>query len=603
MNKKHYKKFSILKKLLISFGGLSLLLFLILGGTILLITGKAFSGMAEQMSLQLADSRGEEIGRWLDGLHNEVLGFSNLNVIIDGDVNSAGAYLEQRSGTINPEFAMMFISDTEGNYHSSLGADGNIGSRDYFQAIKAGGSDFEVSNPVISQSLGIPIFVIAQRVNGKNGEFKGIIAATVKLTTLSQIAASVKLGRSGYGFILDGTGSVVAHPDSGLILKAPDSEEFINSLNGLGEILETFKDQGIRGEIRDEKGSSQIVFLQHISNSPGWILGITQSRQEYLKPITDTVNIIILLTIISIAILMIAVYFFSLTFSRPINQAASFAMEIARGDLRVAIDSSLLKKSDEIGDLARAMNDMVTGLRENMMEIKSISEQIREGSESISATSLLLSEGATEQAATSEEVSASMTKMRDSINSNADNTTLTESIANKVAHSADEGGKAVDESIKYSRAIAEKIQVINEIARQTNMLALNAAIEAARAGDAGKGFAVVAAEVRKLAVHSQLSASEIISEAEESLKVAAKAGTILLESVVPEIQNTAELTSEVKAATIEQRMESEQISTALTQLDAVIQQNASSSEELASMAEEFTAQALSLKETVERFKT
>ncbi|MDC7235723.1 MAG: methyl-accepting chemotaxis protein [Spirochaetales bacterium] len=599
------KNGSILKKLLLTFGGLSLILFLVFGGALLSITNRSFTSLNRDMNLQIAASRGDEIARWLEGQQNYVKGVADLNIIRTGTLEEAGNYLAGRHSSFSREIAMIFVSDDQGKYRSSLGAAGDISGRDYFKDIKSGAAEAVVSNPVISKSMGIPIFVIARKVEDSNGKFKGIIAATVKLETLSQIAGSVKIGRTGYGFILDGTRTVLAHPEQDLIMSTPDSELYQTSLMGIEDLVSLMgeDEKGIQGEFTDRNGNRMVSFLHTVKMTPGWILGITISRSEYLESITKTIRLIILMTAGAILILVVAVFQFARRFSNTIEAASAVAVQIAGGDLTAAIDPALLKKNDEVGDLARALNLMTTELRNSFIEIQSIANQISDGSESISSTSQLLSEGATEQAATSQEVSASMDKMTDSINANSDNTDMTESIANKVAVSAGDGGKAVDDTITYSKNISDKIQIISEIARQTNMLALNAAIEAARAGTAGSGFAVVAGEVRKLAVNSQNAAFEIIAETTESLKVASTAGQILLDHVIPEIKNTAELVSEVKAATQEQRSEAEQINTALRQLDTVIQQNAASSEELASMAEEFSSQALILSDQVARFKT
>ena len=151
------------------------------------------------------------------------------------------------------------------------------------------------------------------------------------------------------------------------------------------------------------------------------------------------------------------------------------------------------------------------------------------------------------------------------------------------------------------KEIAAKISIIEEIARQTNLLALNAAIEAARAGEHGKGFAVVATEVRKLAERSQLAAGEINKLSASSVEVAEKAGEMLTR-IVPDIQRTAELVSEINAASNEQNAGAEQINKAIQQLDKVIQQNASATEEMASTSEELSSQAEQLQETISFFR-
>jgi methyl-accepting chemotaxis protein len=151
------------------------------------------------------------------------------------------------------------------------------------------------------------------------------------------------------------------------------------------------------------------------------------------------------------------------------------------------------------------------------------------------------------------------------------------------------------------KEIASKINIIEEIARKTDLLALNAAVEAARAGEHGKGFAVVASEVRKLAERSQAAAGEISKLTAGGVKVAEEAGQMLTK-LVPDIRKTAELVQEINAASGEQNTGAAQINKALQQLDQVIQQNSSASEEMASTAEELSSQAEQLQNSIAFFK-
>ncbi len=279
------------------------------------------------------------------------------------------------------------------------------------------------------------------------------------------------------------------------------------------------------------------------------------------------------------------------------NEITKAAKEIAEGNLLIRV-----KERSSQDELMKALATMVEKLTTVVSDVRNAADNVASGSQELSSNSQEMSQGATEQAASAEEVSSSMEQMVSNIRQNADNAQQTEKIALKAAQDAKEGGKAVAETVGAMKEIAGKISIIEEIARQTNLLALNAAIEAARAGEHGKGFAVVASEVRKLAERSQLAAGEINKLSATSVEVAEKAGEMLTR-IVPDIQKTAELVSEINAASNEQNTGAEQINKAVQQLDQVIQQNASATEEMSSTTEELSSQAEQLQETIGFFRT
>ena len=300
----------------------------------------------------------------------------------------------------------------------------------------------------------------------------------------------------------------------------------------------------------------------------------------------------------SLVIGLIAAIWISLSISRGLGRAVGLAGAVAGGDLTQTITIS---SNDEIGDLVKSLNAMVEKLRRVVEEALTAASNVSAGSQELSASAEQLSQGATEQASSAEEASSSMEEMASNVKQNADNANQTEKIAAQSAKDAEASGVAVGRAVQAMQTIAEKITIVQEIARQTDLLALNAAVEAARAGEHGRGFAVVASEVRKLAERSQSAAAEIGAVSGDTVKAATEAGEMLTK-LVPDIRRTAELVSEISSACREQDIGAAQVNEAIQQLDQVTQQNAGASEQISTTSEELAAQAEELQASIAYFR-
>ena len=288
------------------------------------------------------------------------------------------------------------------------------------------------------------------------------------------------------------------------------------------------------------------------------------------------------------------------------------AEDLAGGNLAVpfAVDSK-----DEVGDMARALEGMRTGLTRMIVGIRGTSESIRTASSEVAQGNQDLSSRTEQQASNLQQTAASMEQMTSTVKHNADTAGQASQLAGAASEVAEKGGVVVAQVVsrmgeisQASRKIEEIIAVIDGIAFQTNILALNAAVEAARAGEEGRGFAVVAGEVRNLAQRSAQAAREIktliadsVAKVESGSALVNEAGQTMGD-IVAQVKRVTDLIGEITTATLEQSSGIGQVNQAVTHLDQMTQQNAALVEQSAAAAQSLKDQADRLAEAVAMFK-